>query len=223
VKPYYEEAGIRLFHGDCREILPELGLFDLLLTDPPYTIEAKGGGIAAKRQYLTDIKGKVDGGFDVSLLDKHPSWMVFCGKHQLKELLAATGDRVWSLVTWNKPNPTPLCAGNYLPDTEYIVHAYKSGRLFGEYKDKSRFIVHPSEQNDFDHPTGKPLAVMAKMIRLGTEEGESIVDPFSGSGSTLVAARNLGRLATGIEIEERHCETAATRLSQSVLSFGVPA
>jgi site-specific DNA-methyltransferase (adenine-specific) len=219
VKPYYQHKDITIYHGDCREILPQIGRLDLLLTDPPYELEAKGGGIGAKRKYLSDIKGHIDGGFDISMLEAFPNWAVFCGKQQLKELLGATGNRVWSLVTWNKPNPTPLCFGNYLPDTEYIVHAYQSGRLFGEYAHKSRFIVHPAEQNDFAHPTVKPLAVMSKMIRLGSQEGELIIDPFSGSGSTLLAAKNLGRKAIGIEIEEAYCEIAAKRLSQEVFDF----
>lgn len=217
--PYYEHAGITIYHGDCRKIIPLVGAVHLALTDPPYELQAKGGGIGSQRQYLSDIEGHIDGGFDISILDAFDNWACFCGKRQLKELLAATGRRVWSLVTWNKPNPTPLCAGNYLPDTEYIVHAYQSGRLFGEYRDKSRFIVHPVEQNDYAHPTVKPLAVMSKMIRLGSQEGETVLDPFAGSGSTLVAAKNLGRKAIGIEIEERYCEIAAKRLSQEVLAF----
>ena len=220
MKPYYEHAGITIYHGDYREVLPALPQVDFVLTDPPYEVEAKGGGIGAQRKYLSDIKGHIDGGFDIGMLDAFPSWACFCGKRQLKALLAATGERVWSLVTWNKPNPTPLCGGNYLPDTEYIVHAYQSGRLFGEYRDKSRFIVHPAEQNGFEHPTVKPLAILAKMLRLGSREGETVLDPFVGSGSTLVAARNLGRKAIGIEIEEAYCEIAAKRLSQEVMTFG---
>lgn len=219
MKPYYEHAGITILHGDCREIIPSLPKFDLTITDPPYKLEAKGGGIGAKRQYLSDIKGHIDDGFDIGMLEQFENWICFCGKSQLKQLLLATGNRVWALVTWNKPNPTPLCAGNYLPDTEYIVHAYQSGRLFGDYRDKSRFIVHNGEQSGFDHPTVKPLAVMLKMLNLGSQTGETILDPFMGSGSTLVAAKDLGRRAVGIEIEERYCEIAAKRLEQEVFEF----
>lgn len=222
IKPFYEDAFTTIYHGDCREILPTLPKVDLVLTDPPYVLQASGGGIGARREYLHDIDGKLDEGFDISILDPFENWMCFCGKSQLKELLGATGKRVWALVTWNKPNPTPLCAGNYLPDTEYVVHAYRSGRLFGEFKDKSRFIIHPVEKNDFGHPTVKPVAVMSKLVRLGSQIGEAILDPFMGSGTTLVAAKQLGRKAIGIELEEKYCEIAAKRLQQEYLPLNTP-
>ena len=218
-RAYYQDAAVTLYHGDAYELLPTLEKPNLLLTDPPYELTATGGGIGAKRQYLADIAGKIDAGFDMTLLDAFENWCVFCGKQQLQKLLAAAGARRWALVTWNKPNPTPLTNANYLPDTEYIVHAFQTGRLFGEYRDKSRFIVHPVEQNDLGHPTVKPLAVVSKMLRLGSQEGETICDPFAGSGTTLVAAKLLNRRAIGIEINERYCEIAARRLSQGVLAL----
>jgi DNA modification methylase len=221
MKPYYQDEASRItiYHGDCREVLPGLPLADLLLTDPPYELTASGGGIGAKRDYLSSIDGHIDCGFDVSLLASFPNWCVFCAKAQLPLLLDVVGGRRWCLVTWNKPNPTPLVNCNYLPDTEYVVHAYQPGRLFGEYKDRSRFIVLPVERNNFGHPTVKPLAVVNKMMRLGSECGDLVVDPFCGSGTTLVSARDCGRRAIGIEIEERYCEIAAKRLSQGVLQF----
>jgi DNA modification methylase len=221
MRPYYEDGGIAIYHGDCKEVLPQVGGGDLLLTDPPYEMHIGRGGCfgSTYRKYLQDIKGNLDGGFDLSVLEYAHSWMCFCSKGQLQKLLAAAATKNWSLITWNKPNPTPLMQGTYLPDAEYIVHAYKRGRLFGEYRDRSRFIVHPVEQNNLGHPTVKPLAVISKLIRLGTREGDTIVDPFLGSGTTLVAARRLGRRAVGIEIEERYCELAALRLSQSVFDF----
>jgi site-specific DNA-methyltransferase (adenine-specific) len=224
LEPYYEDAkaGIVIYHGDSSKVLPLLDAasVDLVLTDPPYELVATGGGIGAQRKYMADIVGFTDGGFDMSLLAPFANWVCFASKEQLPNLLGAVGDRRWMLVTWNKMNPTPLTNNNYLPDTEYIVHAFASGRLFGEYRDKSRFILHPIEKNGFSHPNVKPLAVISKMVRLGTVEGEMILDPFMGSGTTLRAAKDLGRKAIGIEIEERYCEMAAERLRQGVLDFG---
>ena len=177
-RPYYSDEWVTLYHADSYAV--ELPACDLLLTDPPYELTATGGGIGAKRKYLADIAGKIDEGFNMELLAAFPNWVVFCGKQQLQRLLAATGDRRWSLVTWNKTNPTPLVNANYLPDAEYIVHAYQSGRLFGEYRDRSRFIVHPAEQNGYDHPTVKPMAVVSKMVRLGSQPGEIILDRSRG-------------------------------------------
>ena len=215
--PYYAHAGITIYHGDCREILPTLGPVDLVLTDPPYEMTATGGGIGAKREYLSDIDGFTDGGFDPELLSGFDNWACFCAKAQLPELLimAAKWPR-WMLVTWNKPNPTPLSNGNYLPDTEYIVHAFQSGRCFGSYRDKSRYILHPASQDNL-HPNEKPIKVIRKFVSVGTEEGDVVLDPFMGSGTTLVAAKLEGRQAIGIEIEERYCEIAAKRLEQGVL------
>lgn len=216
-RPYFQRDGITIFHGNCYEILPQLEKAELMVTDPPYEMVATGGGIGAKRKYLGDIDGFTDGGFDLSILDYCQNWVCFCAKKQLPKMLqrAEVMPR-WMLVTWNKPNPTPLSNGNYLPDTEYIIHGFQSGRCFGEYRNKSRFIVHPAQQNNL-HPNEKPVPVVAKMIAVGSEENDLIVDPFMGSGTTLVAAMRDGRRAIGIEREERYCEVAANRLAQGVL------
>jgi site-specific DNA-methyltransferase (adenine-specific) len=224
MKPYWSDGCCTLWHGDSRELIEDLRpAFDFLLTDPPYELEAgrngRVGRIKGTNAYLDKTMKELYSGFDISILKGVPNWAVFCAKGQLKKVLSETDGYTWNLVTWNKPNPAPLCNGKYLPDTEYIVHAYQPGRLFGEYKDKSRFIVHPSERHPFAHPTVKPIAVMSKMVRLGTLEGETILDPFAGTGSTMVAARNLGRKSVGIEISERYCEIAARRLSQRQMDY----
>ena len=217
MQPYYQDGAATIYHGDCREVLPEMPMCDLVVTDPPYKLTAAGGGIGAQRSYMKSIEGKLDGGFDVGLLDRFPNWFCFCGKDQLPELLRAASSGRWMLLTWNKPNPTPLTNNNYLPDTEYIVHRFEPGRLFGDYADKSRFIVYPVEKNPYAHPTVKPLRIIEKCMNLGSQRGQTVLDPFMGTGTTLVAAKLLGRKGVGIEIEERWCETAAKRLRQEVL------
>jgi len=217
-KPFYQDEAVTIYHGDCREIVPSLGKFDLLLTDPPYEVVATGGGIGAKRKYLSDIKGFTDEGFDMSILDGFNNWFCFCAKSQLLQLIQKAVVRRWQLVTWNKPNPTPLCNGNYLPDTEYIVHSFEPKRLFGEFRDKSRYIEYPAQQGNL-HPNEKPLPVIQKLVKLGTVGGENILDPFAGSGTTGRAAKDLGRKCTLIEREERYCEIAARRMQQEVLAL----
>ncbi len=221
MKPYYKHNGITIYHGDCREILPTLSKCDLLLTDPPYELTASGGGIGAKREYLTSIDGELDGGFDTEILKPFHNWMVFCAKKQLPEMLSLAAQRRWMLVTWNKPNPTPLVNANYLPDAEYIVHCFENSTcLFGGYESRSRYILCPAQQNGWmGHPTVKPMPVMLRLVAVGSGEGQTVLDPFMGSGTTLVAAKNLGRKAIGIEIEERYCEIAAKRLAQEVMEF----
>lgn len=216
---YYDKDGITLYCADCREILPLLPKVDCAITDPPYEIVAKGGGIGANRQYLKDTEGFTDCGFDYSILDSFDNWMCFGGLKQVIKLIEKAADRRYMLITWNKPNPTPLLNGNYLPDTEYIVHAWRNGCLFGNYEDKSRFIVHRVQDGNTSHPNEKPLRVMSKLIRSATPEKGLIVDPYCGSGSTLVAAKLLGRRCIGIEINEAYCNIAVERLRQQVLAL----
>ena len=221
IEPYYSHSGITIYCADCRDILPNLPKADLLLTDPPYLVHAgAGGGCFGNRDHLVETGDFTDGGCDYSFLDPFHNWFVFCSRRQLPELIPwALKRERWNLITWCKPNPVPTCNNKYLPDVEYIVHGFSGGRLFGEMADKQAFILHPCGNKETDHPNEKPLTVIAKLIRLGTQEGETIIDPFMGSGTTLVAAKNLGRKAVGIEIEEKYCETAAKRLSQEVFDF----
>jgi len=223
LKPYYEDSAVTIYHGKMEEIVPTLGRFELLLTDPPYLVGAKGCGLAGNRKYLQDITSTgIDSGFDDSILDGFENWAVFCGKQQIPDMLQKVGTGNWMLVTWCKSNPTPLVNSNYLPDTEYIFHKWTVGRLFGKYEDKSRFIMTTSGKSDFDHPTVKPLNVVAKFIRLGTQPGETILDPFAGSCTTGRAAKDLGRQCVCIEREERYCEIGAKRMQQEVMTFTEP-
>ena len=220
VKWYYADDAVCIAHGKAEEIAPRLGRFDLLLADPPYEISTLGGGIGGRRAYLKGIKGFTDCGFDMDILDRFENWMCFCGITQLRRLLDKAACRRWMLVTWNKPNPTPLTNGNYLPDTEYIVHSFPRGGLHGEYAEKARYIVCPARQNLL-HPNEKPEVVIKKMITLGSLVGETILDPFAGSCTTGRAAKDLGRRCVMIEREERYCEIGANRMRQEVLDLHV--
>jgi site-specific DNA-methyltransferase (adenine-specific) len=127
------------------------------------------------------------------------------------------------LVTWNKPNPCPLVNGNYLPDTEYIVHAWSRGGLHGSLADRRRFIVHPlGDKEEGSHPNEKPVAVVSKMVRLSSAVGWTVLDPFMGSGTTGVACIRTGRRFIGIEIDPRYFKTACDRIQREVDQFQLP-
>jgi DNA modification methylase len=215
MKPYFERDGIVLFHGDCREILPGLGMVDAVVTDPPYEITATGGGIGRERKYLSDITGFTDCGFDESMLASFDNWLCFGTLRQVPKLISAAADRRWMLLTWNKPNPTPLCGGNYLPDTEYAIHAWRNKSLFGDCEDKKRFFIHPTEQGKC-HPNEKPLPLMEKCVINASDIGQTILDPFAGSCTTGVAAWRLGRKAILCELSEAYCEIGANRLNREM-------
>lgn len=221
MKPYYEHAGITIYHGDCRDILPTLPRVDLVVTDPPYEIRAgSGGGVFGTRDHLINTGGFTDCGVDYSFLDGFSDWFVCCSLKQLPELLGhARGKARHHLLTWCKPNPVPTCCNKYLPDVEYIVHGFSKGRLFGEMEHKASFALIPCGNKETDHPNEKPISLMTKCVTLGSLDGEIILDPFCGSGTTLRAAKDLGRKAFGIDKEERCCETSARRLEQEVLAL----
>jgi len=202
-----------LWHGDCLEVLPLLPKADALVTDPPYEIAAAGGGIGAKRKYLADIDGHIDEGFDIAMLSAFDNWMVFCGKPQLMNLMMQADKQGlrWQLRTWNKTNPTPLTNGNYLPDTEYIVHAFKTHVWQG----KKRWIVGNVEKSGYDHPTVKPQYVMADALQCASNRGDLVLDCFMGTGSTGVACMDMGRRFIGIERERKYFDIACERIARA--------
>lgn len=213
IEPTWQTADgrVRLYLGDCLDILPTLGGIDAVVTDPPYEITATGGGIGADRKYLADIDGFTDCGFDPSVVATFPNWMAFCTAKQLPGMFSHVGERRWMIITWNKPNPAPLCCGNYLPDTEYIFHCWTPGNLFGECGDKSRFVVLPARQG-LAHPNEKPLALMRKLVRNASDVGKVVCDPYMGSGTTGLACVDSGRSFVGIERERKYFAIAKRRI-----------
>ena len=212
-----EFAGATLYLGDCAGLLPAVlaeNKVDALISDPPYVLGASGAGMGAGRKYLQDIKNHIDTGFDVNLLDNFDNWLVFCAKSQIVDIInrAKNQDLNWMLLTWNKKNPTPLTCGTYLPDTEYMVHAYRRHI----WESKTRFVVGNVEKNPFDHPTVKPLYVMYKAIASASAPGDLVLDPFMGTGSTGVAALQRGRCFIGIEREPKYFDIACQRIEHAL-------
>ena len=215
-----------IYHGDCLEVMKDWpdNCVDLVLTDPPYLVAAKGTRLAGDRAYLKDIsKQKLDVPFDInvlSLLNKFSdNIIVFCGKQQLKQIINWITNQKWMLLTWHKTNPTPLTNNNYLPDTEYIFHIWAKGALYGNYSTKKRYFLQPVEKNNYDHPTVKPINIIKKLILNGSKEGDIVLDPYLGSGTTVVACKELGRNYIGIEKEQVYIDIAHRRLRQEVLSL----
>jgi hypothetical protein len=137
-------------------------------------------------------------------------------KTSLLELLElATQKQRWNLITWAKPNPVPTCNNKYLPDVEYVVHGFGKGALHGEMKDKQSFFLENAGQKTTPHPNEKPIPLMEKLVRLGSLAGKTILDPFMGSGTTGVAAIQMGRKFIGIEREPKYFDIACTHRHQS--------
>jgi DNA modification methylase len=207
MKPYYDEDGITIYHGDCREILPQLPKVDLVLTDPPY-------GINAARNRNSQKWGWTD--FEITGWDieRPPSDLILQAVLAGKKAIVWGGNYFTDCLTptdkwliWDKGQ-----SEFSLADVEM---AWCSWRGAARRITLARAIAL---RDGKQHPTQKPIAVMKWAIQQAADV-KSIIDPFVGSGTTLRAAKDLGRQAIGIEIEERYCEIAAKRLSQGVLEL----
>lgn len=221
-----------LILGDCLDILRSMPArsIDCILTDPPYVISAgRNCGFTGARQYLRDITDAgMEDGFDPIILDecmrvlRAPNLILFCSRLQLRDHLNWCHARGfnWALICWHKSNPTPLTASGYLPDTEYILHFWKDVRLRGPYSAKRHFHLHPASKNVFGHPTVKPLPIIKTLLlNAATAPGSIILDPFMGSGTTGVAAIELGHRFIGVEIDGDYLAIAKKRIAQARPAF----
>ena len=212
MKPYYKDDLITIYHGDCLELLPELA-FDVVVTDPPYGINVVGGSGSVGGSGWVDVKEyKAVIGDDVPL---DPTWLAGFGRRQVIfgfEHFTRL-PHVGRLLVWDKEMPDGLTFAQ-------LEAAWDS------QNGPARIFRH--RQNGFmnnfgdikkHHPTQKPLSVMTWIVSQCSDAGDVVVDPYMGSGSTLRAAKDLGRKAIGIEIDEAYCEIAAKRMGQEVLDF----
>jgi DNA modification methylase len=195
--PYYEQSGVTIYHGDCREILPTLDGSLVMVTDPPYPNNAGHlvRHIEAAREVLYGYRGYI------------------------------------ALVFWTELEPPPiyrlpLVAVHIWHRTNVNGRPYEPIYHYAAVGAKKRSVVietaavfdgvGPGCSEYAGHPTQKSEGVMRQLL-LMTPGGATTLDPFMGSGTTLVAAKRLGRRAIGIELEEKYCEITARRLQQESL------
>ena len=199
--PYYQDDACTIYHGDCLEILPQLDKVDLVLTDPPYGLNFKGEewdkNVPKIAIELPSIFNKVAIIMAPTIIFDFPTpnWVACWARPASSSRSKVGGFSHWSPIL-----------------------------IYGDCKMKVDFasfhaIQHSYGKDGIGHPSPKPLIVMSWLVGELSAEGDTILDPFMGSGTTLRAAKDLGRKAIGIEIEEKYCEIAAKRLSQEVLAF----
>lgn len=216
MKPYYSESGIEIYHGDCREILPSLPKVDLVLTDPPYGINYKPRrslGKCKKWQSQRPFEPVTNDAepFDPAMLLGYSRLILWGANHYASRLSDSGG---W--LVWDKKRGASLSQGFASSDAELAWT--NIGGMVRLFAFMWTGLCRDAEIGEHYHPTQKPRALMKWCIQIAGE-AEMILDPFMGSGTTLRAAKDLGRKAIGIEIEERYCEIAANRLRQEVLKF----
>jgi site-specific DNA-methyltransferase (adenine-specific) len=220
MKPYYQDEQSTIYLGDCRDILPELPKVDLVLTDPPYGISQKSNGLRELNYDFDDNPHLI---FEILPLLQPNAFYIWCHTNQ-QSFIETELDRRGYLtrcLAWVKNNPNVMNGDKlWVQSVELCVYGklphsiHNGGLQYGHFYD--------SPDKERLHPTQKPLLIILRQVQASTNNGDLILDPFMGSGTTLVAAKKLGRKCIGIEISEKYCEIAVKRLAQSVMNFETP-
>jgi DNA modification methylase len=212
--PYYSDDHVTLYCGDSLEILPTLQ-YDAMVTDPPYGIAWKGSAYNGARPH--------DGIANDDTTDARDAALRLCGDRPaivFGSVYCAPPATTRHVAVWHKP-PDSGVIGAQIGLRRDIEAVY----FLGEFAQRSvyRSSVFTSKvagagphAKAVGHPHAKPLDLMRTLIQM-TPDDAVIVDPFAGSGSTLRAAKDLGRKAIGVEIEPQYCDAIVNRLAQEVL------
>lgn len=220
MKPYYEQDGITIYHGDCREVLPRITGPASLVTDPPYGIgwnratwDDDPDKYPALMRWLVKEGQRLGGWcfvFQAMLnCDRWHEWFppgyrIFAACKNFAQIRPSGVWHSWDpVIFWNS-------GPNSGPNSGHVNRDYHVGNVAGVFGKK---IAHPSP---------RPIDTMRHIVQLAAPCNGVEVDPFAGSGTTLLACKQTNRRAIGIEMEERYCEIAAKRLSQSVLPIYAP-
>jgi site-specific DNA-methyltransferase (adenine-specific) len=208
VKPYYEHGGITIYHGDCREVLPSLAdqSVDAVLTDPPY-------GVALADWDRLPVQWELD---QMLRASKGTVALFGAARPDCIGVVLSLTPQAERVYVWHLGFGRTNSEGAFWHWQPLYVWRRKMLRGLGS--DVLRCVT---QFDDFGsvHPAQKPVELMARLVRGATAPSGIVLDPFMGSGTTLRAAKDLGRRAIGIEIEERYCELAARRLAQECLRF----
>ena len=207
--PYYEDGSCTIYHGDSRELIGSVSVEGFMVTDPPYGMAYTSGwsGASITNDDTTATRDAV-----LRAWSSRPA--LVCGRWSAPRPVNTRAVLIWDKGDWPGMGDLTLPWG---PSTEEI---YVLGTGF--VGKRSGSIVRCAERpsgTTARHPTEKPVALMRRLVGWCAPLAD-VFDPFMGSGTTLRAAKDLGRRAIGIEIEERYCEIAARRLAQEVLDFG---
>lgn len=219
---------------ECRDCLEGMrglpdGSVDLIVTDPPYEFKCGNGGGAfgnENRAYHDGLKG-IDKGIKNDVLKemlrvlKAPNLYIWCNKNQVRQYLDFFEDEgcTYDILTWHKKNPVPTCCNKYLSDTEYCLYFRRGACLHGTYETKHKYWVtelNVADKNEYDHPTVKPLPIISILVGNSSLEGDTVLDPYMGSGTTGVACAQMKRDFIGYEIDEKHFKTAQDRIDSAM-------
>ena len=229
---------LTLYQGDCIGIMKKMPdkSVDLICTDIPYELDSHGGGRVALAERATrTLRDSIDfmaHGIDYDKcfsefirLCKVPNMLIFCSNAQIGKLLSFFGLRglKTELLVWEKTNPPPLCNGKYLSDLEYIVYVHDKGSVFNNstpftYKKKcKRYPIIPEKGRL--HPAQKPFALIRELVEVHSSDGQTVLDPFMGSGTCGEVCMGMERNFIGIELDEEYFRTAEKRIKEAESSI----
>jgi site-specific DNA-methyltransferase (adenine-specific) len=218
--PYYQDDHVTIYHGDCREVTEWLTA-DVLVTDPPYGRNWRQGDTGSRRGWKSDAHPGIAGDDSTCLRDAAlrlwaPRPAVCFG-----DLLITAPAGALQVLAYDKGDSAGFtgAVGGFRRNVEGIYLIGLPSGLGGRSSVlRSAGIEPPNLSKQSGHPHAKPVDLLRLLI--GRCPPGAVADPFMGSGSTLRAAKDLGRKAIGIEVDERYCEIAANRMGQEVLDFG---
>lgn len=221
----------KVYLGDCLQLLRDIPdkSVDLVVTDPPYEIANSGGG-GSQGHKVCKVLNECDdinilNGFNKEVLDecvrvlKKINMYVWCNARQIPmyfDYFVKDLGCKFDILVWIKDNAVPTYCNKYLTDKEYCLYFRKGGYCNPQsYYDARTWFMHPLNTKDkelWQHPTIKPLGIIKTLISNSSHEGDIVLDPFCGSGTTCVAAKQLGRHYIGMEIDEKYHKIAEKRI-----------
>ena len=214
----------KIYNTDCLEFMRSMpdSCVDLVVTDPPYEIHTKGGGLGKRPVYENGALGKISQGFDaeatleqIARICKKINIFIFCSTKQKPRIMNWGYERGCNIaeLAWYKPNAAPFTNNTFKSDLENIIYIREKGV---KIKGISKLFTHNCGKSKYGHPTEKPLEIIEKLILTASNEGDLIFDPFMGSGTTAAACKELNRNFIGCEIEAKYCEIAEKRLRKTI-------
>jgi hypothetical protein len=222
--PYYEQSGVTIYHGSCFDWPHLPKSVDHVITDAPYDprthVGARSHGDSTSKIDFAPLDVPISVEF---MIDVARRWIVsFCTMEMTGEYQRVAGLAWVRAGFWRRPDGAPQFTGDR-PATPGDAIAIMHGPGKKRWNGGGRHAYYECgvERADRVHPAQKPLGLMLSLVADYTDAGETILDPFMGSGTTLVAAKQYGRKAIGIEREEKYCEIAAKRLQQEALPLEV--
>lgn len=217
--------------GDSYKLIKNIpdGSIDLVYTDIPYLFADGGYSDSPLSKRIKKLKeeelAEITKGIDYTILEefirvlKKVNCFIWCSKEQILDIMNFFNkyNCMYEILTWNKTNPTPMTNNVFLPDIEYCLYFREKGvKLNDGYQLKSKWYESPINKSDkekYKHPTIKPLNLVKRHILHTTQENDVILDPFSGSGTTCIAAKELNRRFIGIEINKEYHKISLDRLN----------